>query len=1091
MSSTEKEWLRAALQSSSAPPSARYQIPTTVFPTQEHHQLRASDTKTELRKAIWFKGYNPKKPTHNAGAEALETYDQLMALKRKYSTWNLPHRRTLKGPKRTLEVWWATLVADATEHVTEILLESGYASKADTLLFKGEVQKTDSLSSTDASQASRKIYRVVSSLIADHPLAPNPEIARAGTRGGPSVDTPQEEWDISQFCRAALGIGSAPRTESSISKLKSLTKEVTSSLLRFREILNHTVMYAMTKFCHKDTVAVFVKKQKTHQAENNLLADESEHTLFTALPLIKYLREECSVENQVLIDQVKADIKKLHRYSGEAASDWLDRYMAPLAELKELQGGNDLTDEEAKALWKETWGRNINTSEHSVITAYKHKLSDAKWESIKEYAEGVFDVPTMELYLLDIQQYLKIKLQETGNAGFEPDSLVRQYNIVHYRNSSLSPKDIDYTPPAKRKRVRDAAELNRTKRPIKKKQRPARGSSLLNQLKYDDKTGCHTPSCRQKGPRVYRTHTDEQCHAVDAHGKSRGSNRPSAAPGSGRGQGWNSSPSSSSHPYQPKGGRGRGKGKGKGKRGKGKTSGEAPSPTCKLCHGNHHATACPLRANRKGLAPQTAARLTNSPQFQQRIRSYFTSEQDLTTAHRVLHAYDLPQVCQRCLYVDCDGYCQPDESMLHSVRTVKRALREDPDLATSFREAVFDDSEQGDRAVMAPVNAESFLAHSLNEDSGEDEDYDLYRARTIEEGGPSIFTSDTGDGYEDASWDQEDASWLTEGGADGDPSADVEDGADLGSSHLTQDADMTEEDYEGNFMETEGTAQFFTLGSSSPSDSPHPNQVLLDNQFGLEIYSPVYSLFTNGSQESRRSLICECTAQVLMPNGMKTTQSIKIDNCNSRMLAGQPFVRDIKSCYEYGIPPVRMKTTSKMPTSWKRDAGLLHYYDRNDVLCVSLVYVDYDNPDLILMDMSTMLDADVDEHYHARTSRESGVEPLLRRTLEPYHYKNFCSGGDPWVLPKKKEPAPSKAQTFYTALKRKFRALRRRGSASTKSAAKKQQYLPEESDECQCQVRVADSLDVEAYHRFVDGVSELSLREMPSGILAPHPELAS
>jgi hypothetical protein len=201
------------------------------------------------------------------------------------------------------------------------------------------------------------------------------------------------------------------------------------------------------------------------------------------------------------------------------------------------------------------------------------------------------------------------------------------------------------------------------------------------------------------------------------------------------------------------------------------------------------------------------------------------------------------------------------------------------------------------------------------------------------------------------------------------------------------------------------------------------------------------------------------------------------------MLAGQPFVRDVKSCYEYGIPPVRMKTTSKLPTSWKRDAGLLHYLDGNGVLCVSLVYVDYDNPDLILMDMSTMLDADVDEHHHALTSRDSGIEPLRRRTKRPYHYKDFCSGGDPWVLPKAKKPAESMARTFYTSLKRKFRRLRRGADSSTKLAAKLQRSTPEKSDDCQCSLRVADSLDIEAYHRFVDGVSELNLREMPAGLL--------
>jgi hypothetical protein len=113
-----------------------------------------------------------------------------------------------------------------------------------------------------------------------------------------------------------------------------------------------------------------------------------------------------------------------------------------------------------------------------------------------------------------------------------------------------------------------------------------------------------------------------------------------------------------------------------------------------------------------------------------------------------------------------------------------------------------------------------------------------------------------------------------------------------------------------------------------------------------------------------------------MKDGTKAVHAIKIDNCNARMLAGPQFVRDVKSCYEYGLPPVRMKTTSKLPTSWKRDAGLLTYHDENDIKCVSLVYIDYDNPDLILMDMSTYLDAKIDADYHARASRGKGIQPL-------------------------------------------------------------------------------------------------------------------
>ena len=160
---------------------------------------------------------------------------------------------------------------------------------------------------------------------------------------------------------------------------------------------------------------------------------------------------------------------------------------------------------------------------------------------------------------------------------------------------------------------------------------------------------------------------------------------------------------------------------------------------------------------------------------------------------------------------------------------------------------------------------------------------------------------------------------------------------------------------------------------------------------GIEAHSPVHSTLTAGdiSPEVRRSLITECTADVLLPGGGLANIAIKVDNCNSRMLAGERFVHDIKSCYEYGLPPVRMKTASKDPTSWKRNAGLLKYKDGNGVDLTSLVYVDYDNPELILMDRNTRLDAEIGEHFHAVTSGTEGVQPLKRFTKKPYHYLDF------------------------------------------------------------------------------------------------------
>ena len=275
-------------------------------------------------------------------------------------------------------------------------------------------------------------------------------------------------------------------------------------------------------------------------------------------------------------------------------------------------------------------------------------------------------------------------------------------------------------------------------------------------------------------------------------------------------------------------------------------------------------------------------------------------------------------------------------------------------------------------------------------------------------------------------------------------------------------------------MEEDESTTYFTIGIRSED---HPDVLELDTHFGVEVHSPAYAALADRNKlqtQNRRSLICECTAKIRLADNTFVMADIKIDNCNTRMLAGDKFLHSKKSCYEYGLPPVRMKTASKEPTSWKRDAGLIDYFDENDVLCTSLVYVDYDNPDLILMDMSTRLDAQIDEHYHATTSREVGVKPLRRKTKKPYHYLDFTpEGTDPWQNPELKKPRKPLALLAYERAKRILRSLRRTASGSTKSTLKgrwtNSVYLNTDESECSCQVRVVDAALAEAYHSVKDG----------------------
>jgi hypothetical protein len=408
-----------------------------------------------------------------------------------------------------------------------------------------------------------------------------------------------------------------------------------------------------------------------------------------------------------------------------------------------------------------------------------------------------------------------------------------------------------------------------------------------------------------------------------------------------------------------------------------------------------------------------------------------------------------------------------------------------------MRLAVHEEDNCPDRAVMAPVNAESFFTYSHNGDDYQEE----------EQSSSGIF--DEPNPKED--WNQNKAEYRED---DSDPPLsllnDTTTEVPSAQDQALNDPDDSEEDltylednqdYDKQYFDDpqdDHNTNYFTVGIVSEEN---PTALLMDSMMGLEIFSKVYSLLNDNSSEQtvRRSNITECISKIDMPDNTTVTHSIKVDSCNSRMLAGERFLQEIKSCYEYGLPPIRMKTTSKQPTTWKRDVGQLNYYDNNDIKCVSLVYVDYDNPELILMDLNTILDAEVDLQYHAKTSRDSGVVSLKRCNEEPYHYGNFSKQSEP--LQSLKPPSTEDSSKTTNPLASSVRTLRRSSRKSTKKAFLNRSVSPEQSgikprsdpdDDCTCDIRRVESFLTEDYNRLVDGLSELNLRRFNETLISPN-----
>jgi hypothetical protein len=145
------------------------------------------------------------------------------------------------------------------------------------------------------------------------------------------------------------------------------------------------------------------------------------------------------------------------------------------------------------------------------------------------------------------------------------------------------------------------------------------------------------------------------------------------------------------------------------------------------------------------------------------------------------------------------------------------------------------------------------------------------------------------------------------------------------------------------------------------------------------------------------------------------------------------------------------------------------------------------------MDLNTILDAEVDLQYHAKTSRDSGVVSLKRCSEEPYHYGNFSKQSEP--LQSLKPPSTEDSNKTTNPLVSSVRTLRRSSRKSTKKAFLNRSVSPEQSgikprsdpdDDCTCDIRRVESFLTEDYNRLVDGLSELNLRRFNETLISPN-----
>ena len=1030
-------WLKAA-SNSTVFQTMVPQVQSDTYPKAEHPTLAAATgIATDFLILVKFCRIDTNKVPAGHKREQAQLY------KAASKPYLMLHRKSLPGPRREIELWWRAIVPTATQHVITMLTHLNLLDKQEKRLYSGDGDHISTVSMSIHDAAKLKLHSIVHTLVADSPLSPSED----------------EDTLVQGYCRGQLGLGDDDPTDANtIAKLQIYVININRSLARFRDILNHQLLYLTTILCHRETLENLKNLHSAHVRSNSALAEGEAPAIFTAQKVLQYLLDECSVSNDELINGYKIDVQKLYRKSKVTPLRWLRQFKPLIDHINNLSPTN-LTKNEEQALWKKTWGRNLNIKEAQLLVSLKdlEAFSAQKWARIKKFRDGDFDEVIMEEFLTQTQTEFK--------PDFEPDNNVQRYNYEHYKQKKFDPKDIHYGPKravpsskttahvqkVSKESKRASTHKNAHKRKAPHQPLPHRSAKLLQGGNLPPNLRCTNPFCIEKGIDV--THTTATCR--------------------------NMNKSSSTTPVvhdKQRASRGKGKGKHTSNAGQRRPPSRSQQPTgkgrrapCRLCGGFHNKGQCPVLSNRNANNKAISSRLTTSSQVQQRFQRTFYNAELQELASTVVAGYDLPNVCHTCLNPLCEGYCQPSQRHLDNVSHVMASLRDDPDLAQAVRDAThMCDQHDGDlgRSIMAPLNVESYFNYDppvMDTDYGhehvKDDSLDL----------PDIFSADAKFTDHDIEPSFTANSVVQEGQPD--PEAAGSDTEHSAASH-EEDSDQ---DVDDPFEEGEQiTPSYFATGVTSEE---HPDVLALDTHFGIEMVSPAY---TSATEEGRRSLICECTAKVRLDNDQLVTADIKIDNCNARMLAGSKFIRAKKSCYEYGLPPVRMITASKEPTSWKRDAGLIEYFDKNGIKCTSLAYVDYDNPDLILMDLTTRLNAQVDEQYHAETSTKTGVQPLKRKTSKPYHYLDHSpEGTDPWrvhVVPN--HTAKPLAAMAAEHFRRICRSFRRNAVGSTKgkhiASARK---VATAAYICACTPRVVPAALADAYHKMQDRLHNLDIGE--------------
>jgi hypothetical protein len=992
-------------------------LEAAVYPDRNHPELVLTDDDepTEASTVLDVLAMDPNAFTNIGDRQRFDS------TAKKYEHWRFTASRTAKISIREWDTYDTRLRALVLAHVRDSLRKRKTLTEEDRRFFIGDVNTSDSLSSTPHAKIKDTLAQLCIAHVREHFFICE----------DPSVETSA----IEDICWRSLGMRSLPaapagnaRASADYMKFQRAVTSYRQTMVRMREYINHTYIWFLHSVSSPTVQEEFKQIQK-HFIQEKVKAD-SDHK-FTAQALLNYIEQNYLMDNSARIKTLERRLERMIRYNTESLLSWFDRFSHPVTEL-EIAKGDVITDEdELKQIWKDTFARNINQRERATMRFHMEEqlgnpdadFSAEDQESVKSYLFGKFDNTILRKLIVSLPSC----------PPYKPDMDVKERNQAHFTQLELG--EVNYqnpnlpTPFQPKRRRPQARKSTRTfllgedegedsENEYESQDSPMflapsskryKSQEQKQKKKLPQAQWCKNPGCIKRGTHMF--HTTKECKFPPAkRDKYKHSNvlfRKSSQ---------DSTP-------------------------------DLSQVKCWSCGElGHYKRDCPKVRNACNF-------LYNNPESRQVLHSLFLTEGEMDAATRVLTNLPNSRNCMRCLRTEaeCQGTCLKTETadFLASAASVRQKLAKNPEVITMFQDAYTgNQSSSSSDTVVGPFSASNFMAY--------------------DEGRSTMDDDDGSNAPPDVSFDTVLAPNPQE-------------------LHLTEEGDASDV---SDMLDDADPDHFFTRCDHPPTDKLVPC-----SNIGIESSSSLYwHLHKNvqgkpawqqppcayKTKAGKKGNVAVGLANMLIhSNDGKATwhkRRVYLDSCGSYPLISIAELHDVKDAAEYGMPPLRF-TTLESKTSWYTKVGKASIKLENDTVVPFLAYA-YGTSNsaakehFYLLDMSTLLDLNIDLHAHMLASREGKLISVRTVTARSPRWKaggarRGTSKGSSFYAPHRRARTIAKqAKQLVTRCKEQTRwqtRLTNKLKAYVSARQSKAPHTKPDTGICSCPPRIVDSLSLEDY----------------------------